>query len=280
MSAAIEQPVSAPVAQAAPPPAASQQQVRKVAAEKLPLNASQEDMEKAISKVFNRCCPTAIRLHRTLDPATENWQERCTARVIGVRWKNNSAQLMCEWQVGTGVLYTQGTLAFEFAKIYAAAAKSYAGEVTHPNAWKDLIVSMQHVEPPADDAPEQDDAPPTEETWMRIGDLFPKNVRTKVRSPLPLFALLLCVCVYSLFLLLLSSQLRHFIRQRRFNMSMNGFSHIANLPNFRAHSKGFPSPTSTPNTQNFPISCPMHHHRVRPPPRVANPLPPRRVVVT
>lgn len=145
----------------------------------LPHHATALDMQNAISAVFSRCCPADIRLHRTLDPSVENWDERCRARVIGLRWKNGTAQVYCEWPIGSKNLFNQGSLGYEFIKIYAHAANSYGSEITHPNAWKDLIVCMKHVEPR--ESPEQavDDEPPIDQ-WMRLGALLPLQIRTKV----------------------------------------------------------------------------------------------------
>jgi hypothetical protein len=128
----------------------------------LPPHATVQDMQAAISQLFNACCPAAITLHRQLDPAIENWGERCKGRIIGLRWNAETAQVICEWPIGSGALYNQGALAFEYMKIYASASRSFKGEVTHPNAWKDLIVCKQ------------------EEDWIRLDSILPRQIRTKV----------------------------------------------------------------------------------------------------
>lgn len=107
--------------------------------------ATDDEMVARIIAVFNTCCPTRITLDRQLDPTINDWAAKCTARVIGAVNHRGKIQLMCEWPVGSGVLYNQGALATNFVRIYAAASGSFSGEPTPPNAWKDLIVLKQEV---------------------------------------------------------------------------------------------------------------------------------------
>lgn len=105
-----------------------------------------DELEAQVAARFNACCPFDVRLHRALDPKVDNWNDRCLARAIGMRWKKNSATIYCEWPVGSGDVYPQGDLAYRFLKIYAEASGTFNGEVKRPNAWKELKGCMEHID--------------------------------------------------------------------------------------------------------------------------------------
>ena len=135
-------------------------------------NPTAIEMEKAISAVFNRCCPADIRFHRNLHPSIQNWAERCRARVICLRWKNGVGQVVCEWPVGSKNLYNQGSLAFECLKIYAAASNSMKGELVHPDAWTQMRICMKH----------NDDGEEGGDKWVPLKEILPWAVRNRHKT--------------------------------------------------------------------------------------------------
>lgn len=110
-----------------------------------------EDYRNQVMERFNSCCPFDVRLHRVVDPDKDDWESRCLARAIGMRWNKVSPTIFCEWPVGSGQVYPQGELGYEFLKIYAEVTGTGNGEVKRPNSWRELKGCLEHIEPDEDE---------------------------------------------------------------------------------------------------------------------------------
>jgi hypothetical protein len=114
----------------------------------------QDELEACRQQVverFNACCPFDVRLHRNVDPNNDAWEAECHARAIGMRWNKVNPTVFCEWPVGSGEVYPQGELSYQFLLIYAKASGTFTGDVKRPNAWRELHGCMEHIEAPTEE---------------------------------------------------------------------------------------------------------------------------------